>query len=85
MKPVRGKPSDMQSFRARVRNGQIVLDDASATLPEGAELEILVANEREVDEDPALMASLRRGLADVKAGRVTDADEVLAELDRLDA
>ncbi|MFO0617330.1 MAG: hypothetical protein U0414_32340 [Polyangiaceae bacterium] len=71
----------MQSFRARVRNGQVVLDDASPPLPEGAELEIFVANDGELDEEPALMESLRRGLREAKAGQGIDADEVIAEFE----
>lgn len=85
MKPAHGKPNDMQSFRARVRNGQIVLDDASASLPEGTELEIFVANDGELDADPALMASLLKGIREAKAGKGIDADEVLAEFDAQDA
>lgn len=71
----------MQSFRARVRNGKVVLDDASASLPEGAELEIHVTSDGEIDEDPALMASLRRGLREAKAGQGIDAAEVIAEFE----
>lgn len=34
--------------------------------------------------DPELEASLARGLADLRAGRVTDADDVIAELEAAD-
>ena len=34
--------------------------------------------------DPELEASLARGLADVRAGRVIDADDVIAELEAAD-
>ena len=69
-------PSMAQELKAHIRDGQIVLDDP-LDLPEGTRVRVVVAD----GDDPELEASLARGLADVRAGRVTDADVFLAELD----
>ncbi len=78
MQPLKAEP-----LHAVVKNGRLVLDEPT-DLPEGTELELFVANEDDDldDEERARMhASISRGLADVKAGRATDIDEVLSELD----
>jgi hypothetical protein len=74
----------MQPLKAIVRNGKLVLDETPTDLPEGTELELVVADQGDDldDEERArLHASIDRGLADIKAGRVTDIDDVLNELD----
>jgi len=74
----------MQPLKAIVRNGKLVVDETPTDLPEGTELELVVADQGDDldDEERArLHASIGRGLADIKAGRVTDIDEVLSELD----
>ncbi len=71
----------MHALKARVQNGQVVLDEP-ALLPEGAELELYVVTDDGMsdEERAALNASIERGLADAEAGRVVDADVVLAKL-----
>ena len=74
----------MQPLKAIVRNGKLVVDETPTDLPEGTELELVVADQGDDldDEERArLHASIGRGLADINAGRVTDIDEVLSELD----
>ena len=74
----------MQPLKAIVRNGKLVVEETPTDLPEGTELELVVADQGDDldDEERArLHASIGRGLADIKAGRVTDIDEVLNELD----
>jgi len=69
-------------MRAHVKNGHIVVDEPT-TLPEGAEV-VLVLADREDDLDDAeraeLHADILAGLDDVEAGRTVDAEEVIAEL-----
>ncbi len=67
-----------QELKAHVHNGQVVLDEP-LNLPEGTRLRVVAEH-----EDPELEASIARGIADVRAGRVTDADEFLAELEAED-
>jgi hypothetical protein len=69
----------MQSFRAAVRNGRIVLDSPT-DLPEGAEVELAVVDGDELtsDERAELHRSLDRALDDSEAGRVADAWTFLA-------
>jgi hypothetical protein len=67
-----------QELKAHVHNGQVVLDEP-LDLPEGTPVRIVA------DIDANLEASLARGLADVRGGRTTDADEFLAELEAEDA
>ena len=78
MQPLKAEP-----LHAVVKNGRLVLDEPT-DLPEGTELELIVADGGDDldDEERARMhASIGRGLADIEAGRVTDIDEVLSELD----
>lgn len=72
---------EMHALKARVQNGQVVLDEP-AVLPEGAEVELYVvtADGMSDEERAALNASIERGLADAEAGRVVDAEVVLAKL-----
>lgn len=74
----------MQPLKAIVRDGRFVLDETATDLPEGTELRLVVADEGDDldDEERArLHASISRGLADLRAKRVTNIDDVLAELD----
>lgn len=81
----------MQRYTAVVRNGRLTLD-VPTDLPEGREVVLLVADFSDDRDDeefhradremtPALLACLRRGIAGVKAGRVVNAEEVIAELE----
>ncbi len=72
----------MHVIKATVRNGRIVVDEPT-NLPDGYEVELYVANDDGMsdEERKRLHESIRRGIADGRAGRVTDFDEFLAELD----
>jgi len=76
-----GTLSDM-TLKARVHNGRLVVDEPT-DLPEGTELELLPLDPGDwLDEEDraALHRALAASGADVEAGRVTDANEVLREL-----
>jgi len=71
-------------MKARVVNGRIVVDEPT-DLPEGTELDVMLydgeGDSLDGEERAALHRSLKRGLAQAQAGRLIDADDVLAELD----
>ncbi|MBK6517266.1 MAG: hypothetical protein IPM79_39900 [Polyangiaceae bacterium] len=72
----------MDTLRARVRNGRLVLDEPTS-LPEGAEVELLPVNgEDDLDdaERAALHQSLRESIAQMRAGQIVDGDELLERL-----
>lgn len=74
----------MDTLRARVRNGRLVLDEPTS-LPEGTELELSAADPGDDLDDAqrdALHAAIDRGVADVKAGRTISAQQMIDELDR---
>jgi hypothetical protein len=70
------------TIKARVRDGRLVLDEPT-TLPEGTELELLPLDPGDWLDDAdraALHAALAQSQADVEAGRVIDAVDVLKRL-----
>ena len=70
------------TFKARVRSGRLVIDEAT-DLPEGTEVELLPLDPGDWLDDAdraALDAALRESQADIAAGRLVDADEVLRQL-----
>jgi hypothetical protein len=70
----------MQALKARIRNGQVVLDKP-LNLPEGHELEVHLSEPLISDEERALLhASILRGIEDGAQGREMDADEFLSQL-----
>jgi hypothetical protein len=71
----------MHAIRGRVRNGRIIVDEPTE-LPEGTELELVPADEDDMSEEERAQvdAVLLRAVESVRAGRVVEADEVLAEL-----
>ena len=82
---------EMQPLKAHFQNGQVVLDEPT-DLPNGTELYVVPAEQLgdvvllrddglDDDERKRLHESIRRGIADGRAGRVTDFDEFLDELD----
>jgi len=76
-----GTLSDM-TLKARVRKGRLVVDEPT-DLPEGTEIELLPLDPGDwLDEEDraALHRALAASGADVEAGRVTDASEILREL-----
>lgn len=70
------------TLKARVRKGRLVVDEPT-DLPKGAEFELLPLDPGDWldDEDrSALHRALAASEADVKAGRITDSNEILREL-----
>jgi len=70
------------TLKARVKEGRLVVDEPT-DLPDGTEVELLPLDPGDwlSDEDrSALHQALMASDADVKAGRVVDATEVLREL-----
>ena len=70
------------TIKARVNAGRLVVDEPT-DLPDGTELELLSLDPGDwLDETDraALHKALRESDADVAAGRLVDADEVLKEL-----
>ena len=70
------------TIKARVRDGRLVVDEPT-DLPDGTELEQLPLDSGDwLDEADrvALHQALRESDADVAAGRLVDAEEILREL-----
>jgi hypothetical protein len=70
------------TMKAHVRGGRLVLDEPT-DLPEGSEVELVLADEGdELDDDDRarLHASLQRSDEQLRAGRGIDADQALALL-----
>jgi hypothetical protein len=85
---VRGQRDDgdvdfktMQPLKAHVKKGRLVLDEPT-DLPEGTEVQVTIVDDDEMrDEERArLHAALERSMAQAKAGKLTDADEVIGRL-----
>jgi len=70
------------TFKARVHNGRIVLDEPT-DLPEGFELELAPVDELDEEDRRRLEEALAESEEDVKAGRVYPAADVLDELRKL--
>jgi hypothetical protein len=69
----------MHARKLQVKNGRLVLDEPT-TLPDGAEVEVLVIDdELSAEERAELHASLDRALDDSEAGRGMDAWEFLQQ------
>ena len=70
------------TIKARVHDGRLVVDEPS-NLPEGTEVELLPLDPGDWLDDAdraALHAALAQSQADVSAGRLRDATEVLRGL-----
>jgi hypothetical protein len=70
------------TIKARVRAGRLIVDEPT-DLPEGTELQLLSLDPGDwLDEGDraALHQALRESDADVAAGRLVDAEEILKEL-----
>ena len=70
------------TIKARVRAGRLVVDEPT-DLPEGTELQLLPLDPGDwLDEGDraALHEALRESDADVPAGRLVDAEDILKEL-----
>jgi hypothetical protein len=63
----------MQSLKAHVRNGQLVLDDPATDLPEGSEVELLrVDGELAPEERARLLQAIEEGAEDIERGDYVD-------------
>jgi hypothetical protein len=72
----------MQPLKAVVKNGRLVMNEPTE-LPEGTEVVLSVADEGDELDDKErarLHESLRRSMAQAKAGQLIDADEVIGKL-----
>jgi len=70
------------TLKARVHAGRLVVDEPT-DLPEGTEVDLLPLDPGDWLDDSdraALHEALRESEADVAAGRLIDADEILKEL-----
>jgi hypothetical protein len=70
------------TLKARVHKGRLVVDEPT-DLPEGTEVELLPLDPGDwLDDDDrsALHRALAASGADVEAGRIIDANEILREL-----
>ena len=70
------------TLKARVRAGRLVVDEPT-DLPEGTEVDLLPLDPGDwldPDHRAALHAALRESDADVAAGRLVDAAEILKDL-----
>lgn len=71
------------TIKARVTGGRLFVDEAT-DLPEGTEVKLLALDPGDWLEETdraALHAALHESEADVAAGRLVDADELLRELE----
>lgn len=79
-----GGALDFEAMRLKavVKKGRLVVDEPT-NLPEGTELVLAVADEDDAMDEAErarLHESLRRSLAQAKAGQVVDSDEVMSKL-----
>jgi hypothetical protein len=76
----------MTALKAHMRAGRIIVDEP-VDLPDGFELRVYLydaaAEGMSPEERTALERALERSIAQADAGELIDADEVLAELQRL--
>ena len=69
----------MQALKVRVTNGRLVVDEPT-DLPDGAEVEVVVIDDKLTPEERAeLHSSLDRALDDSDAGRSMDASDYLKQ------
>jgi hypothetical protein len=79
LRPGSGTLTSMQALKVRVKNGRLVVDEPT-DLPDGAEVEVVVIDDKLTPEERAeLHASLDRASDDSDAGRSMDAGEYLKQ------
>jgi hypothetical protein len=72
--------SAMQSFKARVHNGRLVLDEPT-DLPEGTEVELMpVDGDFDSEERARLLKAIEEGAEDFERGDHMDGFEFVAQL-----
>ena len=69
----------MHVFKARVVDGHLTLKEPT-DLPEGTELELVLADDDADEMSPELQAALGRSVEQMKAGQLIDGDEVHRKL-----
>jgi hypothetical protein len=69
----------MQALKAVVKHGRLVMDEPTQ-LPEGTELVLAVVDELDEADRAKLHESLRRSMAQAKAGQLIDGNEVIGRL-----
>jgi hypothetical protein len=71
----------MPPLKATVRNGKLVLDETPTKLPEGTEVELVVAeDEFEPEEKARLLQAIEDGIEDIERGDYVDGMEFANEL-----
>lgn len=71
----------MSPLKARVTNGQLVLDDPHTNLPEGTELELMVVDDEfDPEERARLVQAIEESEADIERGDYVDGFALVAEL-----
>jgi hypothetical protein len=70
------------TFRARVVNGRIVIDEPTTDLPEGTVLDLTIADDDELDdvEKARLEAALERSWAQAEGGNTRPAADLIRDL-----
>ena len=68
----------MNALKAHVKNGRILVDEAT-DLPDGTEL-YLVPLKRDDDKDEALEGAINESLDDFEAGRIVNDETVRAKV-----
>ena len=70
----------MQPLRAHVKNGRLLLDEPTE-LPEGAEVELVLAEDDFAPEERArLLAAIEDGVEDFERGDHVDGFELIAQM-----
>lgn len=69
----------MQALKAVVKHGRLVMDEPT-DLAEGTELVLAVVDELDETDRAMLHESLKRSMAQAKAGQLIDGDEVIGRL-----
>ncbi len=72
----------MQPLKAHVKNGKLVLDDASTDLPEGSAVELRLVDDDELDpeERARLLEAIEEGEEDIERGDHVEGAELVAQL-----
>lgn len=76
-------PTELMPNRTPMMNYEGILSEARELLTEGEQRK-LALDVAPPQKDPEQEASLARGIADMRAGRVTDFDDFMAELEAED-
>ena len=72
----------MNPLKAHVKDGRLVLEDASTDLPEGSEVELMLIADGEFDpeERARLLQAIEDGAEDIERGNYVDGIEFANQL-----